>query len=151
LTNGTAPPLTSFCVGSVCFCLFLSLFLSFSLSLFHITQSSRSCVVLLFSSMWRTQPAVSLALRPFLTPAEPFLALFSPRFSTIACLVPRHGDLRDISTATPKSGAITAVIAPSAWHGLSGSAVRLANLREYIQLPMWDRQESWVCAARLQR
>lgn len=42
--------------------------------------------------------------------------------------LPNIGDARGISTATPKSGAITAAIAPSAWRVLSVSAVMLANL-----------------------
>ena len=54
-------------------------------------------------------------------------------------LRPESGDLRSISTVTPRSGAVMAGIAPSAWRGLSGLAVRLANLQDNLQLPDADK------------
>lgn len=47
--------------------------------------------------------------------------------------LPNLGDVQGISTATPKSGAITAAIAPSAWRVLSVSAAMLANLSGTIE------------------
>lgn len=118
-----------------------------------------------FPFLCRCDPALSFSLASCRERSQPqpctasfldlsmisFMILFTPRCSAFACLVPTYGDLRGISTATPKSGAITATIAPSPWHGLSCSAVRLANIQVNLQLPMWDLQESWTRAARLQR
>ncbi|KAJ4990498.1 hypothetical protein SVAN01_03945 [Stagonosporopsis vannaccii] len=61
------------------------------------------------------------------------------------------GEPRGISTATPKSGAITAGIAPSAWRGLSGSAARLANLQDIFQFPDVDKTALEWNFAELQR
>ena len=50
------------------------------------------------------------------------------------------GGLHGISTATPKSGAIAAGIALSAWRGLSGSVARLANFQDNTQYSDVERR-----------